>query len=148
MHPLVNLSLCAIKRATSALTTKQHNLATAELLTATSHLLRLRNLETKPLHRLSAHDLLRLWYETTGTHEQRLIAYGNRIQAEVSGCAAPLSIRLPLSHLGLPQTAYGALRRAGYTYVDELRGLTDAQLLHIKSIGPLSVAQIRAKLQG
>jgi hypothetical protein len=147
MHPLVNLSLCAIKRATSALATKQHNLTAAELLTATSHLLRLRTLEAKPLRRLSAHALIGLYHSTqpTPNPEDRLVAYGNAVQSWLLSPDATTS-RTLLSDLNLPQLTYGALRRAGYTYADEVSGLADAQLLTVRNLGPKGVSLLREAL--
>lgn len=148
MHPLLNLALCALSRANSALSCANTPLASAELLTAVSHLQRLhKQTAAAPHYRLGVHELLLAWHATTGTPEDRAITYGNAIQTAISGAATPMRTRIPLSCLDLPQLTYNALRRAGYAYIDELRGLTDAQLLHIRGIGPLGAQQISASLR-
>lgn len=96
---------------------------------------------------LSAHDLLTLYYSLPpGTHpDDRLVAYGLAVQAHCLGPTDPTT-RVSLKSLDLPQRIYGALRRAGYVYADELTGLADKQLLCVKDFGPGSVAILRQAL--
>jgi DNA-directed RNA polymerase alpha subunit len=75
----------------------------------------------------------------------RIVAYGNAVQSHLLSPVAS-STRLHLSALDLPQLTYGALRRAGYTYTDEVSGLTDAQLLTVRNLGPKGVGLLRDKL--
>ncbi len=96
---------------------------------------------------LSAHDLLTLYYSLPpGTHlEDRLVAYGLAVQAHCLGPTDPTT-RISLRSLDVPRRIYGALRRAGYVYADELSSLTDKQLLCIKDFGPGSLATLRRAL--
>ena len=96
---------------------------------------------------LNRHELLGLYYTipTTSTYEDRLVAYGNAVQSWLSSPESD-DPRSPLSSLCLPQRIYGALRRAGYVYADELSSLTDKQLLCIKDFGPGSLATLRRAL--
>ena len=97
---------------------------------------------------LSAHDLLTLYYSLPpGTHlEDRLVAYGLAVQAHCLGPTDPTT-RISLQSLDLPQRIYGALRRAGYVYADELSCLADKQLLCVKDFGPGSLATLRRALR-
>ena len=96
---------------------------------------------------LSSHDLLTLYYSLPpGTHlEDRVVAFGLAVQAHCLGPTDPTT-RISLQSLDLPQRIYGALRRAGYVYADELSCLTDKQLLCIKDVGRGSVATLRRAL--
>jgi DNA-directed RNA polymerase alpha subunit len=98
---------------------------------------------------LTRHELLGLYYTipTTATYEDRLVAYGNAVQSWLSSPASE-DPRLPLSSLCLPQRIYGALRRAGYTYVDDVRNATDAQLLSARDFGPKGLRLLRQALSG
>jgi DNA-directed RNA polymerase alpha subunit len=96
---------------------------------------------------LTRHELLGLYYTipTTATYEDRLVAYGNAVQSWLSSPESE-DPRLPLSSLCLPQRIYGALRRAGYTYVDDVRNATDAQLLSARDFGPKGLSLLRDAL--
>jgi DNA-directed RNA polymerase alpha subunit len=101
---------------------------------------------------LTRHQLLSLYHSTftpgaftTSTYEDRLVAYGNAVQSWLSSPESE-DPRLPLSSLCLPQRIYGALRRAGYTYVDDVRNATDAQLLSARDFGPKGLRLLRDAL--
>ena len=96
---------------------------------------------------LSSHDLLTLYHSLPPkTHlEDRIVAYGLAVQAHCLGPTDPTT-RISLRSLDLPRRIYGALRRAGYAYADELSCLTDKQLLCIKDFGPGSLATLRRSL--
>ena len=98
-------------------------------------------------NQLSSQDLLTLYHSipSTANPEDRIVAYGNAVQSHLLSPVAS-STRLHLSALDLPQLTYGALRRAGYTYTDEVSGLTDAQLLTVRNLGPKGVSLLRDKL--
>ena len=98
---------------------------------------------------LNRHELLGLYYTipTTATYEDRLVAYGNAVQSWLSSPESE-DPRSPLSSLCLPQRIYGALRRAGYTYVDDVRNATDAQLLSARDFGPKGLRILRDALSG
>ena len=97
---------------------------------------------------LSSHDLSALYHSLPpGTHlEDRVVAFGLAVQAHCLGPTDPTT-RISLQSLDLPQRIYGALRRAGYVYADELSCLTDKQLLCVKDIGPGSLATLRRALR-
>lgn len=96
---------------------------------------------------LSSHDLLHLYYSLPpGNHlEDRLVAFGLAVQAHCLAPADPTT-RLSLKSLDLPQRIYGALRRAGYVYADEVSCLADKQLLCVKDLGPGSLSTLRQAL--
>ena len=96
---------------------------------------------------LSSHDLLTLYSSLPpGAHlEDRIVAYGLAVQAHCLGPTDPTT-RISLRSLDLPRRIYGALRRAGYVYADELSCLADKQLLCIKDVGPGSLATLRMVL--
>ena len=96
---------------------------------------------------LSSHDLLTLYSSLPpGAHlEDRIVAYGLAVQAHCLGPTDPTT-RISLRSLDLPRRIYGALRRAGYVYADELSCLADKQLLCIKDVGPGSLATLRRAL--
>lgn len=98
---------------------------------------------------LSAHDLSALYYSLPpGTHlEDRIIAFGLAVQAHCLGPTDPTT-RVSLQSLDLPQRIYGALRRAGYVYADEVSCLADKQLLCVKDFGPGSLSTLREALSG
>ena len=59
----------------------------------------------------------------------------------------PLSLDdTPLDALGLSTRAYNCLRRAGLRTVAEVAALSDEQLLGIRNLGVLTLAEIREKL--
>lgn len=96
---------------------------------------------------LSSHDLSALYYSLPpGNHlEDRIIAFGLAVQAHCLSPADPTT-RIHLKSLDLPQRIYGALRRAGYVYADELTGLADKQLLCVKDVGLGSLVTLREAL--
>ncbi len=97
---------------------------------------------------LSSHDLSALYHSLPpGTHlEDRVVAFGLAVQAHCLGPTDPTT-RISLQSLDLPQRIYGALRRAGYVYADEVSCLADKQLLCIKDVGRGSVATLRMVLR-
>ena len=97
---------------------------------------------------LSAYDLLTLYSSLPPrTHlEDRVVAFGLAVQAHCLGPTDPTT-RISLQSLDLPRRIYGALRRAGYVYADELSRLTDKQLLCVKDFGPGSLATLRRALR-
>lgn len=96
---------------------------------------------------LSSHDLSALYHSLPlGAHlEDRVVAFGLAVQAHCLGPTDPTT-RISLRSLDVPRRIYGALRRAGYVYADELSSLTDKQLLCIKDFGPGSLATLRRAL--
>ena len=158
---LLNLSLCAAHRACLALQADDEprslrewtssdlwlSCAAATPLAATP--LAATPLSPSPyrLRRLSAHALIGLYHATQPSLnlEDRLVAYGNAVQSWLLSPDATTS-RTLLSDLNLPQLTYGALRRAGYTYADEVSGLADAQLLTVRNLGPKGVSILREAL--
>ena len=96
---------------------------------------------------LSSHDLLTLYYSLPpGTRlEDRVVAFGLAVQAHCLGPTDPTA-RISLQSLDLPRRIYGALRRAGYVYADELSCLADKQLLCVKHFGRGSLATLRKAL--
>lgn len=168
---LLNLSLCAAHRACLALqaddeprslrewTSSDLWLSRAALSCHAATPLAATPLATTPLattplspspyrlRRLSAHALIGLYHSTQPSLnlEDRLVAYGNAVQSWLLSPDATTS-RTLLSDLNLPQLTYGALRRAGYTYADEVSGLADAQLLTVRNLGPKGVSLLREAL--
>ena len=97
---------------------------------------------------LSSHDLSALYHSLPlGAHlEDRVVAFGLAVQAHCLGPTDPTT-RISLRSLDLPRRIYGALRRAGYVYADELSCVTDKQLLCVKDFGPGSLATLRRALR-
>ena len=97
---------------------------------------------------LSAHDLLTLYSSLPPKTrlEDRVVAFGLAVQAHCLGPTDPTT-RISLQSLDLPQRIYGALRRAGYVYADEVSCLADTQLLCVKDFGPGSLATLRRSLR-
>lgn len=56
--------------------------------------------------------------------------------------------RIPLEDLCLPQLYYGALRRAGLMWVDELQRMSDEELATVRRIGEKGVRVIRERCLG
>lgn len=104
------------------------------------------SLAAKQPRRLGPHELLTLYHATSGLPEDRIVAYGNAIQSWLLSPEAS-SPRPRIADLNLPQLVYGALRRAGYTYLDQVSHLTDAQLLSVRNLGPKGLSLLRGKLQ-
>ena len=98
---------------------------------------------------LSPHDLLHIYYSLPPSNhlEDRIVAFGLAVQAHCLAPADPTT-RVHLKSLDLPQRIYGALRRAGYVYADEVSCLEDKQLLCVKDFGPGSLATLRKVLSG
>lgn len=160
---LLNLSLCAAHRACLALQADDEPRSLREWTSSDLWLSRaaaaLSRHATTPLattpvspspyrlRRLSAHALIGLYHSTQPSLnlEDRLVAYGNAVQSWLLSPDATTS-RTLLSDLNLPQLTYGALRRAGYTYADEVSGLADAQLLTVRNLGPKGVSILREAL--
>lgn len=95
---------------------------------------------------LSSQDLLALYWNAPGKGEDKVLAFAAAIIDHYN--PSPSSERLALEHLDLPIRTYHALRRAGFTYVDQVNRLTDKQLLTARDIGLSSVALIRAAIRG
>lgn len=85
------------------------------------------------MRRLSPIEARRLWYSLPGDVDTRVVAFANAIadQMLVTG----LAHRIHLQELELPTLWYGALRRAGYEFVDEVVGLSYADLKTLKHVG-------------
>ena len=85
------------------------------------------------MKRLSPIEARRLWYSLPGDIEQRVIAFANaiaeRLQRQQPGH------RIHLQELELPALWYGALRRAGYEFVDEVEDLSYADLRTLRHVG-------------
>ena len=168
---LINLSQCAAERATLALERDDESLSHREWSSAELWLscaakcyatkydaakydavtpvvtYAVMPLTANRANQLSSQDLLTLYHSipSTANPEDRIVAYGNAVQSHLLSPVSS-STRLHLSALDLPQLTYGALRRAGYTYTDEVSGLTDAQLLTVRNLGPKGVSLLRDKL--
>lgn len=96
---------------------------------------------------LSSHALLALYSSLPpGTRlEDRVVAFGLAVQAHCLGRTDPTA-RISLLSLDLPRRIYGALRRAGYVYADEVSCLADKQLLCVKGVGLESLRTLRQAL--
>lgn len=86
--------------------------------------------------RPTPHQALCIWHELPKYQsvEDKVLAFANAI---ADACLAPPDRRIPLGDLSIPTAAYGALRRAGYRYVDEIRDMTIEQLTEVKNIGAM-----------
>jgi DNA-directed RNA polymerase alpha subunit len=93
---------------------------------------------------LSPQDLLALYWNAPGKGEDKVLAFAAAIIDHYN--PSPIPERLALEHLDLPIRTYHALRRAGFTYADQVNRLTDKQLLTARDIGLSSVALIRAAI--
>ena len=96
--------------------------------------------------RPSPDDFLRLWHQTMGYGEQRIVAFANAVLDLV--LVDPSADRPTLDSLSLPTHTYNALRRAGLLYVDQLSRMSKLQLLSIKGVGEGSVRCIEEALAG
>jgi DNA-directed RNA polymerase alpha subunit len=75
---------------------------------------------------------------------RELLAADMRAHTENDSATGPR--RTHLNELDVPTRVYNALRRAGYTYVDELNDLNDETLLFLKNLGPTGVQEVRTAL--
>lgn len=73
----------------------------------------------------------------------RVLRFSNELQRTLQSGVAPPLERPELSTLDIPTMAHGALRRAGYTFIDEVEGLSEQELCKIPRIGPLGAANVR-----
>lgn len=93
---------------------------------------------------LSPQDLLALYWNAPGKGEDKVLAFAAAIIDHYS--PSPIPERLTLESLDIPIRTYHALRRAGFTYCDQVSRLTDKQLSTARGIGLSSVALIRAAI--
>lgn len=85
-----------------------------------------------------------LWYRLRRMPEpDRVLRFSNEIQRTLQTGAVPEPDRAELSCLEIPTLAHGALRRAGFTFIDEVEGLREEELCRIPRIGPVCAALIR-----
>jgi DNA-directed RNA polymerase alpha subunit len=98
------------------------------------------------MNRLSPIEARRLWYSLPGDDDQRIVAFANAIADRLHRGPRPRQ-RIALDALDLGMLWYGALRRAGYEYVDEIAPLTYADLKTIKHIGHHGAMTIMAKVR-
>lgn len=91
--------------------------------------------------RLTPPELESLFYRHRGDEIDRIVAFGRALADYY--LQTPPNNRIPLSQLPIPQLTYGALRRSGYTYLDEIAQLTDLQLRLIRGIGALGSRRLR-----
>lgn len=90
-----------------------------------------------PQATLTPSQVLRLWHRQPRTNEHnRLIAFSNDLARTLLQGQIPEQQRVLLNELNLPTLAYNALRRAGYTYIDEVAGLSARELQLINHVGP------------
>jgi DNA-directed RNA polymerase alpha subunit len=91
--------------------------------------------------RPTPHQALCVWHELPQFHhiDDKVVAFANAIAD--AAVAAP-SRRIPLGDLDIPMAAYGALRRAGYRYMDEIQDMTIEQLMEIKNVGATYATEI------
>lgn len=90
-----------------------------------------------PLTALTPSQVLRLWHRQPRTNEHnRLIAFSNDLARTLLQGQIPEQQRVLLNELNLPAMAYNALRRAGYTFIDEVDGLSTRELRLINHVGP------------
>ena len=92
--------------------------------------------------RPSPHEVRRMWYELPSSLslEDRALALANAV-ADV--CLGVTPGRAPIEMLDLPtMLGYGALRRAGYRYIDQIQDMTLEQLTEVKGIGHRSAGHI------
>lgn len=94
--------------------------------------------------RPSPYQLIDLWHRTPSGRgiEDRAIAFGNRVASFCLDEEEGADGRVALKSLDLPTMAYSALRRAGYQYVDQIKGFNATRLAEIKNIGPKMAARI------
>lgn len=85
------------------------------------------------MRRLSPIEARRLWYSLPGDDDQRIVAFANAIADRLQSHRQ--RHRIHLQDLGLPTLWYGALRRAGYEFLDEVVGLSYADLKTLKHVG-------------
>lgn len=85
-----------------------------------------------------------LWTRRTHLPErQRLMLFCNDLLRVFRSGQVPTLPRTHLSELKISTGVYNALRRAGFTWVDEVELLNSAQLMLIHRIGELGAAEIR-----
>lgn len=92
--------------------------------------------------RPTPHQAICVWHELPQFQhvDDKVVAFANAI---ADAClAGPGGRRVQLGNLDIPMTAYGALRRAGYRYVDEIKDMTYEQLKEVKYIGSMYASVI------
>lgn len=99
------------------------------------------------MNRLSPIEARRLWYSLGGDDDQRVVAFANAIADRLQNGPRP-KLRIHLEALDLGTLWYGALRRAGYEYADEIAALSYADLRTIKHIGHNGAMTILEKVRG
>lgn len=84
-----------------------------------------------------------LWARRSHLNErERVLAFCNDLVTALRNGQMPDVPRTPLGELELSTMAINALRRAGFSYLDEIELLTTEQLLRIHRIGELTAAEI------
>lgn len=100
---------------------------------------------TLPIRELTTGQALTLWKSLPGNEAERVIAFAHELMIICSD--PPEELRISIDELGLSSRAWGALKRAGYNYVDQVVGLTDEELLMLRNVGYQSVEEIRWALE-
>ena len=93
------------------------------------------------MKRLSPIEIRRIWYSLPFDGYTKIIAFGNAITDKLLE-TPPDRNRIHLQDLNLPALWYGALRRAGYEFVDEVEGMRRADLMTLKHVGERGAAVI------
>jgi hypothetical protein len=102
-----------------------------------------------PLARLTPSQVLHLWNSQPRiNHHSRLISFANELIRAVQTGSVPAPVQAtPLSELGLPTGTYNALRRAGFSFVEEIEALPPRELLLVNLIGATSIDYIQDALR-
>lgn len=100
-----------------------------------------------PLASLTPSQILHLWHQRPRTnHHSRVIAFANDLQRAIHTGHLPQVELTPLSELGLPTGTYNALRRAGYSFIEEIEAMPAQELLLVNLIGVSSIRYIKEAL--
>ena len=100
---------------------------------------------TLPIRELTTGQALTLWKSLPGSEPERVIAFAHELMLLCS--EPPEELRIRIDELGLSSRARGALKRAGYNYVDQVVGLSDEELLMLRNIGYQALGEIRWALK-
>lgn len=99
---------------------------------------------TLPIRELTTGQALTLWKSLPGSEPERVIAFAHELMLLCS--EPPEELRIRIDELGLSSRAWGALKRAGYDYIDQVVGLSDDDLLMLRNIGYQGLEEIRGAL--
>jgi hypothetical protein len=94
-------------------------------------------------------EVLHLWHAQSSRHcheHSRLIAFSHALVRHLQDCSPSDEERTPLSDLNLPTGVHNALRRGGFSYIDEIDGLSPDELLMVNHVGAASVCCIHEAL--